>query len=282
MHNEDYLPKLHEEIMVILDQVVAICNRYHLKYYLIGGTLLGAVRHQGFIPWDDDLDIVMPRADFDLFINEYAKELPSPYTVKWINTDPNYFQVFAKVCNEKTLFAEMLGDEKLTNTGIFIDIFPLDEVKGRNNEVKRRKWLMSRIKIIMCSKAANSYNHVGQKFLANLLSIKRLHKMATRLMTKSNGKGYQYYANFGSQYSIDKQTHLITSFGDGLLLDFEDKKYSVPVAYDTVLKSIFGNHYMDIPPEEKRRTHYPAKVVFSDGTSLEFDAPIKKLSVNEQ
>ena len=282
MEQKEYLEKLHKEILEILDQVVCICKKHNLKYYMIGGTLLGAVRHSGFIPWDDDLDIVMPRKDFNLFIDAYSKELPSPYMLKWTTNDENYFQAFAKVYNSNTLFSEDLGNGKHTNIGIFVDVFPLDEVKRKTKEVRIRKWIISRLLILMYLNTTDFSGHKIQKTVARLFQNKTLHRLTTHLMSKSNGKGYSYYANFGSQYSIDRQTHPISRYGDGVILDFEDRQYCAPSEYKTILLSIFGNKYMDVPPVEKRRIHYPIKVIFSDGSQIEFEAPQKKLEVTDQ
>lgn len=125
MENQDYLQKLHAEILRIMDEIHRVCTKNGLTYYLVGGTLLGAVRHQGFIPWDDDLDIAMPRADFDRFIHIAEKELGSEFYLNWITTNPKYWLFFPKICLRNTTFDEGVIKKDIP-MGIFIDIFPLD------------------------------------------------------------------------------------------------------------------------------------------------------------
>ena len=120
---EDKLRRLQLCELAILDEFVRICEKYDLRYYLVGGTLLGAVRHQGFIPWDDDIDVAMPRQDYDRFA---PKELAPQYFYQSPNTDPYYFLTYNKIRKNGTeVYEERFKDAKF-HKGVFIDIFPLD------------------------------------------------------------------------------------------------------------------------------------------------------------
>ena len=90
------LCRLHEEMFIIYKEIARICDKHNLKYFVVGGTLLGAVVHKGYIPWDDDLDIAMPRDDYDKFINVFSKELDERFYLHHTTTDPNYWLPFAK------------------------------------------------------------------------------------------------------------------------------------------------------------------------------------------
>ena len=125
MEKNDYLSSLHEELLSILDQVTKVCDSNQLKYYLIGGSLLGAVRHKGFIPWDDDLDIVMPREDFEKFVSCVYKQLDNGYSMEWINTNPRYNKVFAKVCKDHTLFEEAVGEMRTSHLPVSVSALVL-------------------------------------------------------------------------------------------------------------------------------------------------------------
>lgn len=265
MDTEIYLYKLHKEILSIIDEVVRICDENDLKYYLIGGTLLGAVRHKGFIPWDDDLDIVMPREDFNKFISICNKEIKSSYKLEWITTKKNYGFMFAKVCKKETLFEERKG----ISFGIFIDIFPIDSTNGITNELKIRWKIIKKLKLIMYCKFAKCNLKGFNKIVVNLSNINIIQLLLIKLCSISSNKG-KYFTNFGSQYGVIKQTMPKEYYGEGTILKFEDRFYRVPKKYDLVLKSIFGENYMDIPPENKRKTHLPSKVIFSDGTNINF------------
>lgn len=280
MENTLYLQKLHSEILNIMDVIHDICQKNNIKYYLTGGSLLGAIRHKGFIPWDDDLDIVMPRPDFDHFLEISKTSLPSDYVVEWITTNPKYWHVYAKVCNKKTVFSEMAGGFKV-ETGIFVDVFPIDETSGCTKTVNMRKWLLRKISVMMGEKARPGSLKGIKKLLTEMFSQKTLHSFATALMCIGNGTGKLYYTNFGSQYTVKQRTQLKTTMGKGMLSQFENRMYMIPDNYEAVLLSTFGPKYMELPPVEKRKIHYPVRVVFSDGSIYEHNTTEKKLSISE-
>src|SRR5690554_4415622 len=120
------LKKLHNVQIEILNQIVKICNQNKLTYFLIGGTLLGAIRHKGFIPWDDDLDIAMPRKDYEKFLELCQGYLGDEYYLHCSKTDPKYWLPFAKVRKNNTIFEEKSIQTINSHKGIYVDIFPLD------------------------------------------------------------------------------------------------------------------------------------------------------------
>ena len=152
MRNDEYIKRIHEEILKVMDEVDRICRENNLQYYLIGGTLLGAVRHEGFIPWDDDLDIAMPREDYETFLAISPSALPSHLKIGTARYDVNYHRLFSKVYNVNTRFVEHVG-EKETNMGIFVDIFPLDYSDGYSRFLESRKWFVKKCSTMLSSKA---------------------------------------------------------------------------------------------------------------------------------
>lgn len=284
-NKETYLRKLHSDILVVMDEIDRLCTKYHLRYYLIGGTLLGAIRHQGFIPWDDDLDIVMPRDDYEKFIQLCMDgHLNDNFYLEWITTNEKYPLFFAKVCLYKTTFDE--GNFcKINPFGIFVDIFPLDYCGGYSAFVEKTKNKVVKLIAVAGSKVINDdfqLKHWPRRILRHFLSSETIHNYTLKLATQLSREGHGYYTNLGSQYSPKKQTMPIEWFGEGVKLPFEDRKYQCPTEYKKVVESIFGPKYMDIPPIEKRRTHYPRKVKFTDGEVMEFQPPKKKLTIYDQ
>lgn len=278
--NTDYIEKVHIEILSVMDAVKKVCEDNDIRYYLVGGTLLGAIRHNGFIPWDDDLDIAMPRNDFDKFIKICDSEIEPPYKLLWTSTMQRYWYPFAKVHKEGTLFIESTYKDISEKTGIYIDIFPLDEVSGLTKDVERRKRTTSYITMFMqnlvLDKHGSGIKSRVKWIVENAKNVNEWNMLQERIMSKDNGKGYTYYANFGSYYSIKKQTMPMDYYGSGVLVDFEGRKYNAPKMYHEVLTSIYGPSYMELPPIDKRMTHYPSEVLFSDGTRLEFDVDENK------
>ena len=265
-----YLEKLHREILCVMDEVDRICTIHKLKYYLIGGTLLGAIRHGGFIPWDDDLDIVMPRADFDKFIDIAQMELNKPFALAWTTTQKDYRRLYAKVENTDTVFFEGVR-YRFGYPGIFVDIFPLDITQGYSASLERRKRIVKKLATIKGMKASGeNYGYIKNTIL-RLLPYTVLNCAISCFMKLSNHKDGKWYTNFGSQYSVKKQTILIEAYGEGKKIAFEDRAYCAPSQPEVILKSIFGDSYLQLPPEEKRRTHLPQCVKFSNGEEIKFE-----------
>ncbi len=118
----------------MLQEIDKICRHYHIRYYLAGGTLLGAVRHQGFIPWDDDIDIAMPREDYEQFIKIMSHKKHPIYKLLAIECTKGYPYTFAKVVDTRTRLVEEIGKD-LHQMGVFIDIFPID---GMGNQKRKQ------------------------------------------------------------------------------------------------------------------------------------------------
>ena len=254
------LKKLHQCEQEILDEVDRICDKYNLIYYLTGGTLLGAVRHKGFIPWDDDMDIVMPREDLEKFFDVAPSELGNKYFLQSQKTDSNWHRLYCKVRKNNTLFIEKKTKGLKHHQGIYIDIFPLDSGNRHND-------LLERIK----SKFVKTVNAHFQMFYGEV-PMNWKHKLISYIFPISffelvrkrwmNGSG-DYFINYESRYHTLKYTFRKSVFNPPVLLEFEGKKYSVPREYKTVLSRIYGDDYMELPPEDARRTHNPVELSFN-------------------
>lgn len=253
-----------------MDEIHRVCTKNNIKYYLIGGTLLGAVRHKGFIPWDDDLDIVMPREDLNRFLELAPKELGDKYELEWHTTRP-YYQYFPKVSLKRTLFFQSNIKEQY-QSGIFVDVFPIDLSPEYDMSFISRKKKIRRISRLRTDNKLQKkkFSEWAIALVGSFIPEKFIDKWIESVLRNLRKKGETHYANFGSGYSIKRQTMPIEWFGDGIKLQFEDRVYKAPILFDKVLKSIFGANYMELPPVEKRFTHYPLKVIFSDGSKMEF------------
>lgn len=271
MMDDDTLKKLHEVMIEILDEFVRICDKNKLQYFLIGGTLLGAVRHKGFIPWDDDLDVAMPREDYEKFIDIANQELDESYEIDNFKNNKEYYLNFTKLRKKNTLFVQNFQNNYNGPKGIWIDIFPLDNWKCEKSflgdiKVKFIKMLRSiahyRTGIFIGS--TNNFIKIIKKiigFISKPIKTNKIMILADKLMKKDLKKNTDYFINISSQYNFHKQTIKKEKFFPSVKLDFCGKKYECPNDYDYILKRIYGD-YMQLPPVEERVTHNPKILVF--------------------
>lgn len=263
------LRKLQLTQVEILDEIVSICEKHSLRYYLIYGTLLGAARHQGFIPWDDDLDIGMPREDYDKFTKLCKTELSDKFYLHSIENDNGYWLSFNKVRKNGTAFAESDLENKETHNGIFVDIFPLDEARkgsGKWYDIKRN--FIRFLRYPIRQKANIAYNKFSLRsiiaFVFKPFSIAAMQKFIDKLMKSENGKGGKYYVNYCGEYKIQKELILKEHYGNGVKILFEGKEYNVPTDYDFVLRHIYKDYMQLPPPEDRIQKHKPEYIDFGD------------------
>lgn len=267
--NDSDLKKLHEVELEILDEVVKICDKYNLTYFLVGGTLLGAVRHQGFIPWDDDLDVGMPRKDYEKFIKLCSKELNEKYILDNKDTNPKYYLNFIKIRKRDTIFEQDFQENYDGPKGIWLDIFPYDNAKTNTskkvaiqNKINRsifailhykNKFFLSNRKLWIKKIICILFRPVSNRFLLNLQD--------KVLKWNENKEDYNYFVSSSTTY--DYRTELIekNKYIPTIKLEFEGKLYKVPKEYDYILTRVYGD-YMELPPEEKRITHNPRRLKF--------------------
>lgn len=275
MNNNKYLKKLHRDILIIMDAIHLYCKQNKINYYLVGGTLLGSVRHLGFIPWDDDLDIAMPREDYNIFLKDFDSK-SDLFDLLTITNDKTYEHGFAKVVLKNTFFKE----EGAMEWPIFVDIFPLDETNGNIANITTTKNVYNKLHGMWVRKN-KLYPLSTKTIISKIFGYKKYEDLLKHTISKDNNKGYKYYTNYLSQYSAERQTMPKDWYGDGVEVEFEGRKYIAPVEYKKFLNQLYGPNYMDIPPAEKRRTHYPLYVKFSDGEEIYFDTPEKRISIEE-
>ncbi|MFK4785463.1 phosphorylcholine transferase LicD [Fusobacterium sp. MFO224] len=254
--------------------MVRIAEKYELRYVLIAGTLLGAVRHAGFIPWDDDIDIALPRKDYEKLKSVMNKELSDKYYVHSIKNDKNYCWPYIKIRKHNTLFLE---NEKLRNrdhNGIFIDIFPLDKIKSPNcKKEKLKSYVIKKITEILMLKsgiiiAKNITTRLAKITIYNLWKItpilfKPLVKIREKLIILEEKRNFKYYCNLAGGYPMKKESQLISDIFPAKKLSFENREYYVPKNYKKYLKTVYGENYMKLPPVEKRIEHNPVEVKFN-------------------
>ena len=242
-------------------EIKRVCQLHQIPYFMIAGTLLGAVRHKGFIPWDDDMDIGMLREDYDRFVQACKVDLDSRYFLQTWDTDSHFGLPFAKLMLKGTAYVERNAVKVDCQKGIFVDVFPFDNVPEDEEKQKKQDrdtYLLKRLIL-----ARNGYQvwepgQGGKKavygFLsaaAHLLPLSVLHNRLLRKMTAYNGEKTQKIVTFGGSYGYQKESIRREWAENVREIPFEDAMLSAPVDYDGYLRAFYGD-YMTPPPEEKR------------------------------
>ncbi len=259
---------LHQVDMDIVKEVVALCEKHGLTYYMLGGTMLGAIRHKGFIPWDDDIDLGMPRNDYEQLLKIAPKEL-SPH-LKLVNfyTDPNYQYYITRIQDTETeVVEERIGnDNKYTHASI--DIFPIDGTP--NNEILRKIYffrvLYHRALMSLCYKDSIDRKRsrgTAEKILLWIMERIPVEKMTTpykqkckidKLLKSQNVETSKYIGNIMGAYRT-REIVPAEFYGKGKMYEFEGMMLRGLDLYDEYLTYTYGD-YMKLPPEDKRKTHF--------------------------
>lgn len=266
---ETNLKKLQKQEIEVLDEIVRICDKHQLEYFLVGGTCLGAIRHKGFIPWDDDIDIAMPREDYEKFIKIAIEEIDDKYFIQCNLTDPEYYLGFIKIRKNNTTFIQQREFDTNSHQGFFVDIFPLDYTDNVNSLGLRINITLAKnlTETMLYKKKYKKYKELRHPMVSALglpFSIKQLQKIVNKLMQKQNNKEHIYTGSFAGAYHYKKDTFPMDKVFPSSLVEFEGKKYKTFNDPNWYLEHLYGD-YMKLPPKEKRVSHNPSKLLFDKG-----------------
>ena len=246
---------LREIEMEILDHIDRVCKKHKIRYYLEAGTALGAVRHKGYIPWDDDLDIIVPRRDYRRLLKVLSKE-SDRYKVLSMYDQPDYFYLFAKVIDGNTRLIER-GLPEIKDLGVYVDIFPLDGVPSGKllNKLYFDIFTGLRTAVVLSVEKDTEVKDLYGRFL------KALSKILGRRVLMKLADGFCFinsvfcHKRFADIAGYEEWTRYKTTSRDAfrrrIRVPFEDRHYYIPEGYDELLTTEFGD-YMTPPPEEDR------------------------------
>lgn len=256
--SDEQLKKLHEVELGALEKFDKVCRENGINYTLAGGTLLGAVRHHGFIPWDDDADILLLRSDYEKLRKLPAKVWGDKYFYQSHQTDPNYMYTYDKLRVNGTYFGEKaLEGTGIKHTGVFLDIFPADAVpEDVRQNVQIFKFKI--IRLLFMSKYINLEFRQGfEKQVAIILrkllkgvSLDSLYQETEKIIQMYNGQGKVKNRIFDS-FNVENEIYYNEYLKEVIDIEFEGHQFMISKHYDEILSEIYGD-YMKLPPKEEQ------------------------------
>ena len=270
-YTDEKLRQLQNALVEILEYVKRVCEQNDLQYLLIGGTALGAKRHEGFVPWDDDIDIGLPRSDYEKLVTILRKQ-NNGYILQDEYNEPNYFCPFVKVRKEGTIFKEKISVGLYKNNGIYIDVFPIDTLSSRSSlktiiSMWNIKLLNHALRFRYCRSIYNRGAMLSKLkdwvlyIPFALIPRDCLLNMLKKNMTAQNKEEKKYAANFAGTNKIEKEIMDYSTFFPVREIMFEGHLYPCPRDIDVYLRNLYGD-FMKLPPIEKRKTHEPLELKF--------------------
>ena len=252
--------------LMMLKEFKRVCNKISVDYFLDSGTLLGAVRHHGFIPWDDDVDVGMTRANYERFLLVAPNELSDDYLLQTWYSDNKYGLPYAKLRLKSTVYIEEASEDASDLNGFFIDIFPYNSFPCRKKDRIIQGMKLDLYRRIILMKCGYSPWRAGRKSIA-----KNIGYFPLRLLSvfSSRTKWIMRYEKTCVKYSDMSTDELFPSgtlnYGKRIIgrkcleeldsIQFEDDSFLAPRDYDLYLKTAYGN-YMQLPPEEQRENRH--------------------------
>lgn len=255
----DELKEIEFEILKMFDK---FCKEHNIRYYLGFGTLLGAIRYKKFIPWDDDVDVLVPREDYNRLLSLF-EDTPK-YRLYAYERNRKYRYPFAKLCDMETSLVEVIYPHNGVELGVGIDVFPLDHWDDNLEEAKKEVRRIKKINAYLSyMKVDKPHTDNPLKFLvwSGIIAYCRIRgsgsyiRKLKRICDQTAQRGSRYvgakvWAIWGERGIIPAE-----AFSDSIEVEFEGEMFPAPIGYDTYLTCLYGD-YMPEPPVEKRKTHH--------------------------
>lgn len=261
MVDKDILINLQNKQLEVMDELHKICVSNSIEYYIIGGTLLGSVRHRGFIPWDVDIDVAMTRCNYEKFKEICNSKCSSFFFINY-EKDPSCHTNHGFFCKKYTSVESVGGGSKY---GVFVDIFPLDNApsdkrlqKKQAREIKLNQKIIRYI--IQSFQKSGKYAYLKffpklcMRLFSNIYTIQMINKKLDKIMMEYDIIKTPFLCSMCSHYSYEKQCMPKEVYGKPELVDFENRRYFAPAMRDTYLQKIYGD-YMKIPSKEEQEKY---------------------------
>lgn len=268
---QEQIALFKKHVLKVAKAFDGFCTNNDLRYFAFAGSAIGALRHKGFIPWDDDIDFVMPRPDYERFLELASRSLPEGFEVLCHQNNKEYHLQFAKMCDANTSL--LVDSRSRCMMGAFVDIFPLDGMPDTDAE-GRKAYFMDFLKL----RKRAYHNRLHYHFSDYIRSLHRQDWEMIRYqlcsdwhhLTNTTGDPYEECDRITMEYEFDKSEYVAyfgTNHGPKIIsprklfdsyyyAPFEDIQLRLPVEIDGYLRQVYGNDYMQLPPESKREARH--------------------------
>ena len=255
--------KEKKKIMIeLLEYFDKVCRENDIKYSLIGGSLIGAIRHKGIIPWDDDIDVILSKSEYLKLIQILENMNDSRYKLLTINNCRGYNFPFPKLVDKRTFVVEPMLLNQIKEYGIFIDIFSYSNTsnseKIRIKDFKKIKLLnsmMSRTKLDFKNDGfKQNFLRLNKNILSKIIGYRNIIKFLNNIYNKYNNVDTDYVVSNWPVYNINKEVQKSKNIIEYTDVEFENMKIMIFKNYDEILRTTFGD-YMQLPPENQRKAH---------------------------
>lgn len=263
---ETNVKRVQVKLLDELKEIQRICQKHDITYFMAYGSLLGTIRHEGFIPWDDDMDIMMLREDYNKFLGIALNELKYPYVLQTPgNEEECFYGGYSKIRDSSTTALEMVNWGHACNQGIGIDIFPIDVMSENADQLKTQIEELRYIQGLLYAKAYGKEGFRNFKGLlpeewisyqkqAELESYKTLCKRMDECLVRYDFEDSRYLSCF-THFTLEKKMYLKEAFKATVKKDFEGIEVDVPVGYEHILQVCYGD-YRKVPMEPRRKSKY--------------------------
>lgn len=263
------LVELKQIELGIIKKIDDVCKQNNIKYFIVGGTLLGAVRHKGFIPWDDDIDIAMPRKDYERFSKVFNKE-ESNYEVQFFDNVKSYGYASPKVVDTRTVLIDYKLGMGREESAVFVDVFLYDGM-GKNKIQAYARYIFLKIlkKMVFLSKRNLKMENIIKTIvffipcvICKMIGVTNLNKMYNKKCAKKDFYNSEYVACAAGRYG-DREIFDQNVFLKTVPLQFENLVLQAPEGYKKYLSSLYGN-YMQLPPKDKQISNHTSEEWWKD------------------
>jgi len=245
MNKISSMEEIRKRELNILKYVHYLCEKHNLRYIMAGGTLLGAIRHKGYIPWDDDIDLLMPREDYERLIRIINNNKNKNFRFLTCTNEKDYYLPFGRVTDTRT-YLEFEGEISCENMGIFVDIFPIDGLtdneKFQKKEIKIYENFRKQIDFVRCTSSATNVMKIYAGLLCRISNF-----IAKRTKYTHSETVACKVVGLGEREIIDKEL-----VENRIKVEFEGELFYAPAGYDTYLTNLYKD-YMKLPPKNQQR-----------------------------